>query len=307
MRVEGSMNYVLDISAAEGEFGVENWINYVLEKLREIGRAMSPEEWINFVREKLKEFLAVLEHFGKIFMAKVDEVFPPETRVEQLKHWAQVAAPYIVAAAAFLILLRYFSGCCCLVGRGVGSVGRGVGSGVKTMIAPGTGGAVRILRAPFEANPASYFRGREREREREREVGPAENSVNHVLKNLMETERDMGAEEWINYIVEKLKEWLIGMGDFGGSLIKKPDEVFPPESTGEQLKHWHLVATPFIIGAVVMITCLCCCSGTGSGERAVRMMKAPGRYYRMPRHVFEGNPRSYFRNLSGNTSVDELV
>ncbi|KAE9451171.1 hypothetical protein C3L33_16959, partial [Rhododendron williamsianum] len=152
MRVEGSMNYVLDISAAEGEFWAENWINKVLEKLREIGRAMSPEEWINFVREKLKEFLAVLEHFGKIFMAKVDEVFPPETRVEQLKHWARVAAPYIIAAVAFWILLRYFSGCCCGVVRGGGSV-------VKTMIAPGTGGAVRIARATFEANPASYFRG----------------------------------------------------------------------------------------------------------------------------------------------------
>ncbi|KAI8539377.1 hypothetical protein RHMOL_Rhmol09G0178300 [Rhododendron molle] len=117
----------------------------------------------------------------------------------------------------------------------------------------------------------------------------------------------MGAEEWINYIVEKLKEWLIGMGDFGGSLIKKPDEVFPPETTGEQLKHWHLVATSFIISAVVLITCLCCCCGSSSGGRAVRMMKAPGREYRMPRHVFEGNPRSYFRNLRGNTSVDELV
>ncbi|XP_058183102.1 uncharacterized protein LOC131301027 [Rhododendron vialii] len=142
MRVEGSMNYVLDISAAEGEFGAENWINYVLEKLREIGKAMSPEEWINFVREKLKEFLAVLQHLGKIFMAK-------------LKHWAQVAAPYIVAAVALCILwilLRFFLSCCCLVGRGVGSV-------AKTMIAPGTAGAVRILRAPFEANPAAYFRG----------------------------------------------------------------------------------------------------------------------------------------------------
>ncbi|XP_058183101.1 uncharacterized protein LOC131301026 [Rhododendron vialii] len=137
MRVEGSMNYGLDISAAEGEFG--NWTNYVLEKLKEIGRAMSPQEWINFVREKLMEFLAVLEHFGKIFM-------------EQLIHWARVGAPYIVAAAALWILLRYFRCCCCRVVRGGGSV-------AKTMIAPGTRGTVRILRAPFEANPAAYFRG----------------------------------------------------------------------------------------------------------------------------------------------------
>ncbi|KAH7840248.1 hypothetical protein Vadar_014691 [Vaccinium darrowii] len=128
----------------------------------------------------------------------------------------------------------------------------------------------------------------------------AENSMKHMLKQLMETEGEMGPKEWFNYLVEKLKEWL-----------KKLDEVFPPETRGEDLKHWLIVAAPFIIAAVVLIACLwcccrCCCRGGGRG-RAVRMMKAPGRDYRMPRHVFEENPRSYFRNLRGKTSIDELV
>jgi len=139
----------------------------------------------------------------------------------------------------------------------------------------------------------------------------AENSVKHMLKKLMETEGEMGAEEWFNCVVQKLKEWLIVIEKFGESLIKKLDEVFPPETRGEDLKHWLIVATLFIIAAVVLIACLCCCyrccCRRGGGGRAVRMMKAPGRDYRMPRHVFEGNPRSYFRNLRGKPRIDELV
>ncbi|KAG5532699.1 hypothetical protein RHGRI_027108 [Rhododendron griersonianum] len=131
---------------------------------------------------------------------------------------------------------------------------------------------------------------------------------NLMLK--MATERDMGAEEWINYIVEKLKEWLIEIENFGESLIKKVEEYLSPEARRAQLKHWLIAAAIFIAGAVVLITCLrcccrCCCRGRG---RAPRMMRAPGRYpSRMPRDVFEGNPRSYFRNLRANTSIDELV
>ncbi|KAL3511017.1 hypothetical protein ACH5RR_030418 [Cinchona calisaya] len=37
---------------------------------------------------------------------------------------------------------------------------------------------------------------------------------------------------------------------------------------------------------------LCCCK-----IKAAKMMKAPGRDFRMPRHVFETNPKGYFRDL----------
>ncbi|KAF7131952.1 hypothetical protein RHSIM_Rhsim09G0123900 [Rhododendron simsii] len=95
----------------------------------------------------------------------------------------------------------------------------------------------------------------------------------------MATERDMGAEEWFNYIAEKLKEWLIVIENFGESLIKKVEEYFTPEARREQLKHWLIAAAIFIAGAVVLITflrccCRCCCRGRG---RAPRMMRAPGR------------------------------
>ncbi|KAI8539371.1 hypothetical protein RHMOL_Rhmol09G0177700 [Rhododendron molle] len=128
---------------------------------------------------------------------------------------------------------------------------------------------------------------------------------NSMLK--MATERDVGAEEWINYIVEKLKEWLIVIENFGENLIKKVEEYLSPEARREQLKHWLIAAAIFIAGVVVLITCLRCCCRGGRG-RAPRMMRVPGRYpSRMPRDVFEGNPRSYFRNLRANTSIDELV
>ncbi|KAJ0462126.1 putative protein egg apparatus-1 [Helianthus annuus] len=105
------------------------------------------------------------------------------------------------------------------------------------------------------------------------------------------------------------------------------NQTFPPEKRDEQI-HWLLHgATPYLIGAAVLITCLCCCScllsciscifrglynGVCSFFRCIRsclccgartgrrMMKAPGRpSMRLPRSAFEGNPRGYFRDLRG--------
>ncbi|KAL6988667.1 hypothetical protein U1Q18_014423 [Sarracenia purpurea var. burkii] len=75
----------------------------------------------------------------------------------------------------------------------------------------------------------------------------------------------------------------------------KVDEAFPLEMRAKQLKHWLQVAKPFIIARVVLVICLDCCHRCYGGRRAVKMMKAPGRGYRMPRSVFEENPKSYFR------------
>ncbi|KAI3796305.1 hypothetical protein L1987_38972 [Smallanthus sonchifolius] len=102
------------------------------------------------------------------------------------------------------------------------------------------------------------------------------------------------------------------------------DEV-PPDTRDEQIHDLFDGATPYLIGAVVLITCLCCwscilsciscifvglfnavrsvfrcircclCCGTRSARK---MMKAPGRpSMRLPRDAFEGNPRGYFRSL----------
>ncbi|KAL7181574.1 hypothetical protein ACSBR1_040465 [Camellia fascicularis] len=139
-----------------------------------------------------------------------------------------------------------------------------------------------------------------------------ESGMKYILK-LGEKEGAMGeVEKWMNIVMDKLKELLVVLEDFGSSLIAKLDEVFPPESRGDQLRHWLHVATPFLIAsAVLLIMCLCCrccccCCSRGRG-RGVRMMKAPGRNYRMPRSTFESNPRAYFRDLRGKPLLDELV
>ncbi|PSS28960.1 Nuclear receptor subfamily 4 group A member like [Actinidia chinensis var. chinensis] len=102
----------------------------------------------------------------------------------------------------------------------------------------------------------------------------------------------------MNYVMDKLKEWLVVVVNFGGSLIGKVDEVFPPKTREKKLRHWLQVATPFIISVVVLL--LCICYNRRRGGREMKMMNAPGgRSKRMPRHDFEGNPRSYFRSLCG--------
>lgn len=115
---------------------------------------------------------------------------------------------------------------------------------------------------------------------------------------------------WMDYAMEKLKEVLVIIQSFCESLISKADEVFPPETREEKIRHWIHLATPYMILGVVLLLVVCCCRccccrRRGSGGM-VKMMKAPGRNYRMPRHTFESDPRSYFRGLRGK-SIDELV
>ncbi|KAA8529305.1 hypothetical protein F0562_033896 [Nyssa sinensis] len=109
-------------------------------------------------------------------------------------------------------------------------------------------------------------------------------------------------ESAMNYVVEKLKELLLVLENFGGDLLNSLDKLFPPETTGKQLHHWIQVAAPFVIAGVVLLMCICCCRCCcRHGGRGIRMMKAPGRDYMMPRHVFESNPQSYFSGLRSST------
>ncbi|KAK3039793.1 hypothetical protein RJ639_027106 [Escallonia herrerae] len=122
--------------------------------------------------------------------------------------------------------------------------------------------------------------------------------------NVREQLNKMETDNWMNHVLDKLKEFLLVLQNFGGSVLDWFDKVFPPDTRGDQLRPWPHVGAPFLIAAVVLITCIWCCKclrrcccGRGIG---VKMMKAPGRNLRMPRHVFESNPRSYFSNLRAN-------
>lgn len=107
----------------------------------------------------------------------------------------------------------------------------------------------------------------------------------------------------MQFVVEKLKQALLAVEGFAGDALGWFDGAFPPETRGETVSRWFHAALPWIIGAVVLTVvfcfcrccCRCCCGGGGGGGG--RMMKAPGRNCTMPRSVFEGNPRGYFRDL----------
>ncbi|KAJ8631831.1 hypothetical protein MRB53_025154 [Persea americana] len=98
------------------------------------------------------------------------------------------------------------------------------------------------------------------------------------------------------FLLEKLHEFVHLFENFWSFLVKKLDEVFPPETRAEKIKHWLEIGLPVALPAALLLLCICCC-GTCWLRRSIKMMKAPGRGYMMPRHVFESDPRSYFINL----------
>ncbi|KAK9266771.1 hypothetical protein L1049_012659 [Liquidambar formosana] len=124
--------------------------------------------------------------------------------------------------------------------------------------------------------------------------------MNYLMEKLKE--RDTGsAENMMNYVVEKLKELLLMLENFGAYVLDQVDAVFPPETREEKLRHWLEVNAPYLIAGVVLLMLFWCCGCCGCrGNRQVKMMTAPGRNFKMPRHAFESNPRSYFRNLHAN-------
>ncbi|KAG8366485.1 hypothetical protein BUALT_Bualt17G0084900 [Buddleja alternifolia] len=78
-------------------------------------------------------------------------------------------------------------------------------------------------------------------------------------------------------------------------LIKKKKKKELPKHTDMEINHWFLVVWPYLIAAVVVWFIYRCCCGGGGGNG--KMMKAPGRNYRMPRNAFESDPKAYFSDL----------
>ncbi|CAK9142454.1 unnamed protein product [Ilex paraguariensis] len=107
----------------------------------------------------------------------------------------------------------------------------------------------------------------------------------------------------MNNALEKLKEVLLMLENFGGYFMGWFDKVFTREreTRGKQLHHWLQVNyKPFVITGLVLLVTLwictkCCCQR----NKAVKTMKAPGRNHRMSRSSFESDPKSYFRGLRG--------
>ncbi|GMH01809.1 hypothetical protein Nepgr_003648 [Nepenthes gracilis] len=110
----------------------------------------------------------------------------------------------------------------------------------------------------------------------------------------------------ISYVLAKLKEWFLHLWHFVEQLVCKFDELFPPDTRAEKLYHWLAVATPFLVGALVLFLLFCCCKKCCCG-RSVRMMRAPGRGGTLiPRNIFARNPKLYFQNLHAGRSIEEI-
>nr|CAB3458561.1 unnamed protein product [Digitaria exilis] len=197
-----------------------------------------------------------------------------------------------------------------------------------TMRAPGAAGMV-ISRAAFVANPALYFQIL-------RAAGPVVAAAVYCTKTVAGhgiSRDESGEEAPTERLRNSAKRWRIlgvDVDDIGGifsglwqivkakaaevvaylaalfaALGDKVDELFPPETRSETLRQWlHVAVTvvlPAALGALVLLCVArccwrCCCGRARGGGR--RMMAAPGRGgARMPRGVFESNPRGYFRDL----------
>ncbi|KAL5993800.1 hypothetical protein ACLOJK_038157 [Asimina triloba] len=110
----------------------------------------------------------------------------------------------------------------------------------------------------------------------------------------------MGEEGVGDFASKMISELLILVGSLGAYVIEKVNEaIFPAgsETRPKQLDHWIHVAAPWLVGLLLLWTIYSCCGCCGNSKKTTKMMKAPGRSYRMPRHVFESNPRSHFRDL----------
>lgn len=109
--------------------------------------------------------------------------------------------------------------------------------------------------------------------------------------------------------MEKLHQLLLLLENFWGYVLRKFDQVLPPETRSETLNHWLSVGLAVAIPLSLLFCCLyCCCRCCRSSGGRVRMMKTPGRNgLRMPRAPFEANPRTYFRGLRAGQPLREYV
>ncbi|GAA0168531.1 hypothetical protein LIER_40581 [Lithospermum erythrorhizon] len=141
----------------------------------------------NIMDDKSQDVLSFFQNIIGVFTNWLDDMFPPGTRLETLKNWIIVAAPYVILGLLLLLCLpcimgifncffRMFMGifyCFFKMFKGIFKfflyILKGIFGylrkilcccclgGKKMMKAPGRN--VNILRMRFEANPAAYFRG----------------------------------------------------------------------------------------------------------------------------------------------------
>ncbi|CAL5408524.1 unnamed protein product [Camellia sinensis] len=122
--------------------GTGSLMNYAVEKSKELPAAVGNmgADLMGKAEEKWKELPVMAGNL----MDKVEEVFPSETIKEEIQrliqHLIQVCQPYIIPAIAAAVLIILL--CCC----GALFINLII-KAIKMMIAPGTKGALVIVRS----------------------------------------------------------------------------------------------------------------------------------------------------------------
>ncbi|KAI3719823.1 hypothetical protein L6452_20728 [Arctium lappa] len=138
----------------------------------------SPENSTNPVGDFFTQAVTAVGDFFRYISGLFNQEFPPETRDEQIRHWLDVAKPYLIVAAVLIVCI-----CCvpclfrCIAAILIGCynvvaailigcfnvvrwffrfIGRCLCCGRRWMRAPGRS-SMMIPRDVFEANPRGYF------------------------------------------------------------------------------------------------------------------------------------------------------
>ncbi|XP_028067786.1 uncharacterized protein LOC114270470 [Camellia sinensis] len=183
------VNYVVDKFSEKGkEIGAETAVYYAIDKSKELPAAVGNigGNLMGNAADKWKQMSPELGKMGGNLTGKAGEKWKelsPELGklggnvVEKSKELSmvvgnmggdliQVSKPYIIPATAAIVLLILLYYC----GRLFITIMRSLfsyfgcdtvsgGKVIKMMIAPGTRGALVIVRSVFESNPRGYFRG----------------------------------------------------------------------------------------------------------------------------------------------------
>ncbi|CAI9096422.1 OLC1v1032569C1 [Oldenlandia corymbosa var. corymbosa] len=254
----------------------ESLISNLMVKIKEmVGDFGTCENIIQGVKQSLMSFFLMIQNLGLFIMVWLDNVFPPETRTVERMAGRLVMIVEIIRAKFKEM---------------------GADEMVQFLLEKSK---VLFLIVENSVSFSVSWLG---------EVFPPETrNLKGVWVVVMKTTeitriklKEIGADEMIYNLGQKLNKVLFWMMEkLGSILMALLGRIFPPETRKERIRYWILVGGPYAAVAVLLIMVLIV-FGNCSSKKGEKMMKAPGREFRMPRRDFEANPKGYFHGIRGN-------
>lgn len=124
-----------------------------------------------------------------------------------------------------------------------------------------------------------------------------------MIKQVQEKLKDLGVDNSLmTNVQDKLKD-ILGRK----SIIKEEHEKITDTGAKSLMKGAEdLSSAPVFIIFMVLMLCILLSRTYWGRIKATKMMKAPGKNYKLPRHVFESDPRSYFRGNKKSKKAREM-